>query len=279
MKWLIVNADDFGRTHNNNIGVTRTFEHGMVTATSLVAGGAAFDDAAAYARRHPELDLGVHLALDEVRPMLPRQAIPDLTDEKGAFLPRARILLKLLTAPAGVPEQVRAEWQAQVARIVDAGLRPSHLDGHGHVHVHPRLQGVVKWLQERFDIRACRCPTGSLLHSGRPRRYVEKLLVHGCAGYARLRGHPGVFSPDHFHGFMEGGQLTVRRIERIFRHLGEGVNELMAHPGGDNRDEPFGVPYDWEGDMNALLAVDPLEAQRRYGFGLISYRDAARMAR
>lgn len=48
-KRLIVNADDFGIHETVNKAVYRGFESGILTSTSIMAGGRAFDDAVAMA--------------------------------------------------------------------------------------------------------------------------------------------------------------------------------------------------------------------------------------
>ena len=55
---LIVNADDFGFTRDVNEGIIEAHRHGILTATTLMANGDAFDDAVALARQTPSLDVG-----------------------------------------------------------------------------------------------------------------------------------------------------------------------------------------------------------------------------
>ena len=47
MRRLIVNADDFGFTRDVNAGIVEAHTHGILTATTLMANGDAFDDAVA----------------------------------------------------------------------------------------------------------------------------------------------------------------------------------------------------------------------------------------
>ena len=50
MKRLIVNADDFGLHPLINEGILESHQKGIVTSTSLLASGEAFDDAIMLAR-------------------------------------------------------------------------------------------------------------------------------------------------------------------------------------------------------------------------------------
>src|SRR5438876_7203770 len=63
VRLLVVNADDFGFTRDVNRGILEAHREGILTATTLMATGPAFDDAVALARQNPTLDIGVHLVL------------------------------------------------------------------------------------------------------------------------------------------------------------------------------------------------------------------------
>ena len=55
MKNLIVNADDLGWTDGVNRGIADAHRKGLVTSTSLLANGRAFDSALNVARSNPPL--------------------------------------------------------------------------------------------------------------------------------------------------------------------------------------------------------------------------------
>ena len=81
MKYLIPNADDFGFTRDVNDGIVEAHCHGILTATTLMATGAAFDHAVELARENPELDIGVHLVLVDLPGFPP--TIPQLLFSLG----------------------------------------------------------------------------------------------------------------------------------------------------------------------------------------------------
>ena len=56
MKRLIINADDFGYTRGVNRAIVEACRNGVVTSTSLLANGAAFEDAVEQARQEPPFD-------------------------------------------------------------------------------------------------------------------------------------------------------------------------------------------------------------------------------
>src|SRR5256712_3264171 len=85
MKQLIVNADDFGLTEQVSRGILDAHREGIVTSTTLMANGGAFDAAVTLARRSPPLSVGVHLHLTQGAPLSPPSKIPTLVDGRGRF--------------------------------------------------------------------------------------------------------------------------------------------------------------------------------------------------
>src|SRR4051812_17945246 len=83
MKRLIVNADDFGFTRGVNAGVARAFEAGILTSTTIMANGDAFEDAVEIARAAPGLGVGCHLAAVGGRPVAPARDVDSLLDKDG----------------------------------------------------------------------------------------------------------------------------------------------------------------------------------------------------
>src|SRR5579862_1289661 len=106
VKRLVVNADDFGFTHDVNQGIVKAHRDGILTATTLMATGPAFEDAVRLAKENPSLDVGCHLVLVGAPPF----------PATVAQLVRAVALRRL---------RIHAELTAQVQRILDAGLHPT----------------------------------------------------------------------------------------------------------------------------------------------------------
>ena len=75
-KQLVVNADDFGFTTDVNAGIVEAHRYGILTATTMMANGDAFDDAVRLARETPTLDIGCHLVLIGGRSLLNGEAFP-----------------------------------------------------------------------------------------------------------------------------------------------------------------------------------------------------------
>ncbi len=155
-RFLIVNADDFGRSETVNAGVVEAFRRGILTSTSIVATGTAFEPAVVLARQNQGLGIGIHLVVDRRHePALPPSEIPSLVTSNGKFRARRK--------QVRTRDDVFREWDAQISKVLAAGIQLEHIDGHGHRHAHPRVAGVVIALAERYDIGHVRLPVEAIM--------------------------------------------------------------------------------------------------------------------
>ena len=77
---LIINADDFGLTGGVNRAIAEAHSRGVVTSATLMATGAAFDDAIARAKEKPRLSVGCHVLLVDGTPASRAAALPSLVN-------------------------------------------------------------------------------------------------------------------------------------------------------------------------------------------------------
>ena len=157
---LVVNADDFGISARINEGILLAHRAGIVTATSLMAVGRAFEQAVQYCRAAPALDVGVHLTLVAERPLLAGRS--SLAGDDGRFPESAGAFLRRWLKGSIRRADVQAEWSAQIERVLDHGIRVTHLDSHQHVHILPGLADLSLKLAARYTIPFVRVPVEDL---------------------------------------------------------------------------------------------------------------------
>ena len=208
MKRLIVNADDFGRARGINRGVLRAHRDGIVTATTLMVGAPASEDAGRVARETPSLDVGVHLVLTYGRPVSDPAAVRSLVERDGSFPRRPDAFLGTGRADR---DEALTEYRAQVERAVELlGRAPTHLDSHHWLHDEPALEWAIITLARETGVPV------------RP---------HDDAQRERLRA-AGIPTIDHYRrDFQHEGHVDIATLERILGDLDDGVTELGCHPG------------------------------------------------
>ena len=130
-KLLIVHADDLGSMRSVNAASIKAFETGLVNSGSIMVPCPWLPDIAAYARKNPQADLGLHLTLTSEwttyrwGPVLPKDRVSSLLDKNGYLY-----LTESEAAAHANPSEVEAEIRAQIERARSFGIQPTHLDSH-----------------------------------------------------------------------------------------------------------------------------------------------------
>jgi len=120
IRYLIVNADDFGYGGGINRGIAEAHDRGIVTSATLVVNGRATDEAMALARDRPRLSVGLHV---------------NFTNE-------AQRLLEF-DDPLTCRTELRRQFEVFCEKM---GRLPTHLDSHQHVHRDRRRRPFFKEL-------------------------------------------------------------------------------------------------------------------------------------
>jgi hopanoid biosynthesis associated protein HpnK len=291
MKRLIVNADDFGLTAKVNQAIIAGHYRGLISSTSLLANGEAFESAVALSRQAPRLGVGVHLNLTQGRPVAPGSSIPSLVNGQGSFarppgsLWRAIILGRVSTA------DIEKELRAQIEKVLAAGIVPTHLDSHKHVHALPVLGKMGIRLARAYGIPAIRCVAERRSALGRLlRRYpratttIFRQLLTSCAlalisrGWSRRLRQAGIARASHFYGLTPTGFLDEEILREILCHLPDGTSELMCHPGFVDealRQTPTHLLKQREIEYQALTRPAIKLLAQDLGIQLVNYRDVA----
>ena len=185
---LVVNGDDFGYSEAINAAIVRCHDEGVLRSTSLLVNCPATRAALVLARSRPTLGVGLHVNLTEGVPVLPPREVPTLVDRRGRFRSLLPQLGGLLRGATNLDE-VERELRAQFAILLDAGMRPTHLDGHLHAHAFPGVLDIVVRLMGEFGVRAMRSPLfGAWLTPGTGRG--GRRPARGASGSGGVRLSP-----------------------------------------------------------------------------------------
>lgn len=234
---LIVNADDFGRSHSINQAVIYAHRQGILTTASLMVNGEASDEAAALARMNPKLGVGLHLTLICGHSALSRNEIPGLVTGHNAFSESpVKTGLKYFFRTS-LAAELECEIAAQVAKFRKTGLVMDHLNGHLNLHLHPSVFRILMRRAKEWGITAIRVthdPVMPNLKIARGRwtyrlshAFVFSLLSRRARialEQSRIRHTKTVF------GLLQSGSVTEDYLMKLLSRLPDGDSELYSHP-------------------------------------------------
>jgi len=232
---VVITGDDLGLRADWDAGIFEALRYGVVTSTSIVTNGGTYGSAAR-ALREGGFECGVHLNLTHGEPLSPAAEVRSLVDGRGHFPGSiGRFLLRYARRTVRLRE-VALEWERQLQRAVDDGLRPSHLNGHYHVHALPDLFRLTVDLARRFGIRWVRVPDEPPWHAHGPGAWVRvgALWLLGRRN-RRMRGS-GAVGLIPCRGHAASGALGLAAWRALLDHLGRRTPkglaiEVSCHPG------------------------------------------------
>jgi predicted glycoside hydrolase/deacetylase ChbG (UPF0249 family) len=211
-----------------------------------------------------------------------------LVNAAGEFWPGPGRLMMRILARHVTPQAVEREFRAQIERVLDAGIRPTHLDGHQHVHMWPAVFEVTARLAAEYQMAGVRSSRerranlpGLLRRNARIRGKILRQIGGGVAlallavtARGALRA-AGVSSPDYFYGVSSTGYLDAATLEDVLRDVPEGTSELMCHPGYVDvalERVPTRLRLQREVEFQALAGPRARILAREMGIELVTYR-------
>lgn len=145
---VIFNADDFGYSRGENFGTVDTHKYGVVTQATLMANGSALEHAAELAKENPNLSIGVHLVLTHGEPII--KTHKTIVNEEGKFHSSFRGLYDIIDTVD--LDEVEREWEAQIQKIIEAGVDFCSLDSHHFINTFGNLNQVFIKLAKKYDL-------------------------------------------------------------------------------------------------------------------------------
>jgi predicted glycoside hydrolase/deacetylase ChbG (UPF0249 family) len=268
---LIVSGDDLGLHESINRGVLEAHEEGIVTSASIVACGRAFDHACSLVQKPRTLDLGLHLTLVEERPLLGPEVLKTLAPQ--GVLPKNYLQLfsRLVKGRIDLRE-VEMELEAQIQKVLKAGLTISHLDSHQHTHFFPQVRSILLGLAERHRIPGIRA--GARVVPS-PTKF-SVLLAPLAKRVQRAARGLGLKTPDSLWLPSPSGRVTAAQLMAGIRNLPAGVTEVAVHPGTDQialDREYSGWRFQWEQELAAIKATEVRDMLARHQVVLTRYAE------
>lgn len=242
MKRLIVNADGFGFAFGANRGIFEAVRDGLVTSVSCNTNFPGIEELPALVQQFPHVSPGVHFNLNVGRPILPPEEIPSLVNADGAFW-GPKLVGRLMTGRVRMAEMVR-ELDAQVRRMRELGVEPTHWDGHQHRHLYPPYLLAAIRVARRHGIRRARSPRRWLVWEDGTRQW-SRMVCYYLRKPQRLFTHTSgriLYRYVRWRGFITTDrQVTSLHLDRtgnyrpecwraVMEKLPPGTSELVCHP-------------------------------------------------
>jgi predicted glycoside hydrolase/deacetylase ChbG (UPF0249 family) len=243
-----VNADDFGLHADIDRGIVACVDAGRVTGISVTANGRAIEWHAVRDLAR-QVQVGVHVTLVGE----PWITAPKLFASWSTLVPWL-----LWPGHAGVLER---EVRAQIGAMVHAGVTPTHLDSHQHVHVMPTIWPVVMKVAKEFSIARVRVPAT-------PDRSIAKCSPAGRVLQWLSEKRRDAASLPCIGVANAGHNTAAGLIAELEAARGADV-ELVAHPGIDTPELQARYPawaFDWRTEQAALLSEEWGAAVERLGY-------------
>lgn len=221
---LIINADDFGMCHAENVATAEGLDSGAFCSSTIMMPCPWVEEAIDFARSRPLADLGVHITHTSEwerykwGPVCGAANVPSLVTERGYF----HHDVEPFYAHARLDE-VERETRAQIDTALAAGLDVSHLDSHmGTVQLRPEYHELYLRLAAEYRL---------------PIRMAGKRMLQamGMGHITAVADGLGVLYPDHFwFGGPPEPEVTPRYWTEMLSNLMPGVTEIYIHPAVDD---------------------------------------------
>jgi len=278
MKYLIINADDYGLHPSVSAGIRKAHLEGILTSTTTMMNMPDAESALETAAEHcPNLGLGVHLTLTAGAPLLTPKQLPTLMRlSDGIRFPREAMLRE---QAASIPAaEIKAEWRTQIERFIQmAGKKPDHLDSHHNssYYTYPFFEAMLELAAEyQTAVRLCFGDAEKGDYTAIPKDFPADTTPH------ELARRFNVPAPDSFAGGFYDENVTLEFLLSILCSLPNGVTELMSHPAldGETLKEISSYNIQRERELNLLIHPQVMEAVKANQIELISFGKATLMS-
>ncbi len=153
-KLLIIHADDLAVAHSEDAASFDALDKNAITSASVMIPCPWLNEVAAYAKNHPDADLGLHLTLTSEwktyrwGPVESKDKVPSLLDPSGYLWQDTPLAARALKA-----DEAEREIRAQIERAIAMGIHPTHLDSHmGALFSRPDLFAVYVKVAREYKL-------------------------------------------------------------------------------------------------------------------------------
>jgi len=254
LKNFVITADDFGASSSVNRAVIKAHREGILTHASLMVDREGAAEAVRMAQENPSLGVGLHVELCSEN--------PGAWGRRYFFSREHR-------------RRIEPEIRRQIEKFLALGLKPTHIDSHFHIHVHPVIFPILARLAREYKIPRARLPGGEYWLSI---RYSRENAFSSCGLAAtffllgKMLGPSGrgLEIPERCYGLLRSGLMKKDYLEWLIGQAPAGTTEIYLHPCDDPAtrivDKPTETHYSID-ELEALLDGNVRQALEEFKRG------------
>lgn len=284
MKQAIFNADDFGFSEKVNKGIVEAVKKGVVRDSSLITTMPTTTHAIKLIRLH-KLNVGAHLSLTDGKPLSKEKNNSIIN--KGCFLSIKDLIIKILLKKVK-KEDIKKEFRAQIEKLFENKIKPSHLDTHKYIHMFSVIFRCMGELASEYKIKKirisdekistilCNLPKENIFSMFRS-SVLKSVFVSELSSITKKNlAKYDLVTTDNFYGIARiNSKNVLASFENIIKNIPDGTSEIMCHPGYyDKGIEKFSFyAKQREDELKALTSSGIKELIKKYKIRLISFKN------
>jgi len=268
---IIVNIDDVGIHKDETEASFKTLNFGLVKSGSIMVPCPNFSRVMKLWEENPQIDLGIHLTLTcewgnkfPWTPVLGKTSVPSLYNPEGIMWPDIPALLQHSKV-----QDIKMELEAQINKIFEMGLKPTHIDDHMDLHNHLGLFSIIMQLSRKYNLP---------MRVWKRRRYKYPIFKNNLISLRRS----GFVFPDSQKGiyYMGGSNHSYdfrkAKYYDFLRSLKPGVHNIKIHTAFNTEElqNIMGTHFSSirQIDYEVWTSVETRELAEKLGIIFIGYR-------
>ena len=258
---LKIHADDFGVSKGVTDNICSTFDDGILTSTSIIPNGKAFEYAINKYKNRKDLGLSIHINLVEGRPISNPNELNLIVSKKGNFNRSfiglwVKYIFSTRRKRMLIIDQVKKEITAQIKRVI-SNINNDYkinLDSHLHFHMIPFIFKILCELNREYHFNYIRIPNEKLFFVRNQffRNYFTLNLIKNVLlkflsfNKKKILNQNEIKSNDYFLGVLFSGKMSKMNVFQGLKKINKTKNnlliEILFHPGAQKREKKtFGL--------------------------------------
>ena len=234
MKRIIISADDFGYSEENNEAILIGYKEGNITSAGLMSNMSGFYNAVEeIIPQIPDIDLGFHFNIAEGKSL----TNPKLLCNNEGYFNKGFLSIFLNQKNDKLLSEIEIEFRAQIERILQY-TSISHIDSHMHIHAIPNIFNIIVKLAKEYNIKFIRTQkeipyivSEKIINKRFPVNIVKSILLNTLTS-KNIINIKDIKTNNNIIGVLYTGYMNEETIYNGLKAIKdkEGIIEIIIHP-------------------------------------------------